>query len=119
MLEDIRAARLTPSVTSICTVMDAWCEHNQEAQAQRLAAVEQQTADQQQALEREEQSLQQREGAAKVRMQQAQMAVKSDNLGKIEGPNRAPPGAKEGFTIEMQVRVCMHADVHAEAVIMD
>ena len=36
VLEQIRKLGLTPSTISICSVMDAWCELNQEAQAQRL-----------------------------------------------------------------------------------
>lgn len=36
MLAQIRARGLVPTTTSICSVMDAWCELNQEAQAQRL-----------------------------------------------------------------------------------
>jgi hypothetical protein len=78
-----------------------------QSEAKRASAVAAETA----ALKRtqtEEESLQQREEAAKVRMRQAQSAVMKDKLGKIEGPNRAPPGAKEGFTIEMAVRLCRY-----------
>ena len=36
VLEDIRRVGLVPSLTSICSVMDAWCEANNEARAQQL-----------------------------------------------------------------------------------
>ena len=36
VLEDIRRVGLVPSITSICSVMDAWCEANNEAQAQQV-----------------------------------------------------------------------------------